>query len=265
MFGSHTIFFCFCLISVEINLLMIQVTRKFAFIFTVEDYMIDFRRSDIISFLSIAILTSFTNSAMSSSSSKQPIYNLRRYQPSDKQGIKDLFTANIEEEWGTRYHEGKYIDNARRYIDSVVCAEDSDLNNIETTYFVNGGYFYVLTCSFTSDGEDEYIVVGTCGLQRISDTEAELRRVCISKDHRSMGWGSKMVKLLMDRVKTHEEMANINKVVVSTIQHSVDGIDFYKTKHGFVDTIDKETGQPKTVKAHGTPINEVFMECKMDR
>ena len=55
------------------------------------------------------------------------------------------------------------------------------------------------------------------------------------------------------------------KVVVSTIEHSVDGIDFYKTKHGFVDTIDKETGQPKTVKAHGTPINEVFMESKIDR
>ena len=74
-----------------------------------------------------------------------------------------------------------------------------------------------------------------------------------------------MVKLLMDRVKTHEETANVNKVVVSTIEHSVDGIDFYKTKHGFVDTIDKETGRPKTVKAHGTPINEVFMECRIDR
>ena len=207
------------------------------------------------------MLTSFTMSL----SSKQ--FDLRRYQPSDKQGIKDLFTANIEEEWGTRYHNGKYIDNARRYIDSVVNDKDSDLNDIETTYFVNGGYFYVLTCSFTSDGEDEYedIVVGTCGLQRISETEAELRRVCMAKDNRSKGWGSKMVKLLMDRVQTHEEMANVNKVVVSTIEHSVDGIDFYKTKHGFVDTIDKETGRPKTVKAHGTPINEVFMECKIDR
>jgi len=198
-----------------------------------------------------------------SSSSKQPIYNLRRYQPSDKQGIKDLFTANIVEEWGVRYHDGKYIDNAQRYIDSVVNDEDSDMNNIEATYFVDGGYFYVLTCSY--DGEGECTIVGTCGLQRISDTEAELRRVCMSKDHRSKGWGSKMVKLLMDRVKTHEEMKSVNKVVVSTIEHSVDGIDFYKTKHGFVDTIDKETGRPKTVKAHGTPINEVFMECRIDR
>ena len=199
-------------------------------------------------------------------SSKQPIYNLRRYQPFDKQGIKDLFIANIEEEWGTIYHDGKYIENARRYIDSVVNDEDSDLNNIETTYFVDGGYFYVLTYTHNSDdGEDKCEVVGTCGLQRISNTEAELRRVCMAKDHRSKGWGSKIVKLLMDRVKTHEEMKSVNKVVVSTIEHSIDGIDFYKTKHGFVDTIDKETGRPKTVKAHGTPINEVFMECKIDR
>ena len=230
--------------------------------------MINLRRNSIITspilLIIFAILTSFTMSL----SSKQPIYNLRRYQPSDKQGIKDLFIANIVEEWGIRYHNGKYIDNARRYIDSVVNAKDSDLNNIETTYFVNGGYFFLLTCRFNSDNdavEDKCEVVGTCGLQRISDTEAELRRVYMGKDHRSKGWGSKMVKLLMDRIKTHEEMANVNKVVVSTIEHSIDGIDFYKTKHGFVDTIDKETGLPKTVKAHGTPINEVFMECKIDR
>lgn len=205
---------------------------------------------------------------MSSSSlpSNEPVYNLRRYQPSqDDQGIKDLFTNNIIEEWGTRYHNGIYIENAKRYIDSVVNDSDSDMNNIEQTYFCRGGYFWVLTyCANCDDGNREEIIVGTCGLQRISDTEAELRRVCMAQHHRSQGWGSKMVQLAMERVKTHEEMANVvQKVVVSTIEHSIDGIDFYKTKHGFVDTIDEKTGLPKKTKAHGTPINEVFMEYKI--
>jgi len=105
------------------------------------------------------------------------------------------------------------------------------------------------------------MLVGTCGLQRISDTEAELRRVCMAENHRSKGYGSRMAGLAMNRVKTHEDMQNVQKVIVSTIEHSLDGIAFYKTKHGFVDTINEQTGEPKKTKAHGTPINEVYMEC----
>ena len=223
-----------------------------------------------------------------SSSVVQPtVFNIRRYQPTDNQGIKDLFATNIQEEWGEVYHEGRYLSNAQRYIDSVVNdddATDSDLNNVERTYFCNGGYFWVLTCTITNstaeksdddnndtteEEKEEEIITGTCGLQRISNTEAELRRVCISKSHRSNGWGSQLVQLAMDRVKTHEEMKNVTKVIVSTIEHSVDGIDFYKTKHDFVDTIDECTRLPKITKGvHGTPIDEkgcceVFMEYKV--
>ena len=71
-----------------------------------------------------------------------------------------------------------------------------------------------------------------------------------------------MVSLAMERARTHDEIMAVDKVIVSTIEHSIDGIDFYKTRHGFVDTIDDD-GSPKRSKAHGTPINEVFMECKI--
>ena len=129
-----------------------------------------------------------------------PVYNIRRYQPSDNQGIKDLFATNIQEEWGEVYHEGRYLSNAQRYIDSVVNddATDSDLNNVERTYFCNGGYFWVLTCTSstisdksdadnindtTEEEKEEEIIIGTCGLQRISNTEAELRRVYVYQSH----------------------------------------------------------------------------------
>ena len=133
--------------------------------------------------ISISLFASSSISTMTSSlpSNNEPIYNLRRYQPSqDDQGIKDLFTNNLIEEWGTRYHDGIYIENAKRYVDSVVNDSDSDVNNIEQTYFCKGGFFWVLTYCANGDGnEKEEMIVGTCGLQRISDTEAELRRLFI--------------------------------------------------------------------------------------
>ena len=39
------------------------------------------------------------------------------------------------------HHDGKYLANAERYIDSVVRDESSDLNSIEKVYFAKGGYF----------------------------------------------------------------------------------------------------------------------------
>ena len=90
---------------------------------------------------------------------------------------------------------------------TVLSDVDSDLNHIEETYFCDGGFFWVLTCRMTTSGNDDHgdgggreddILVGTCGLQCISNTEAELRRVCISAKHRNKGWGSKLVSLAME-------------------------------------------------------------------
>jgi hypothetical protein len=66
-------------------------------------------------------------------------YNLRRYRPSDLLQVKTVFRANIEEEGGVRLcYDGRYIDNAKIYMDSVVSDPDSDLNNIDETYFQKG-------------------------------------------------------------------------------------------------------------------------------
>lgn len=192
-------------------------------------------------------------------------YNLRRYQSSDLDGVKQLFSDNIREEWRDTYHGGRYAENAERYIESVVSFPDSDMNTIEETYFGDtGGFFWVLTyCSCNDDEKSEgdgEVVVGTCGLQRISPTTAEIRRMCLANEHRRRGWGSKMLQIAVD----HALKAGIDKLVVSTIEHSIQGIDFYKTKNGFVDTIDGQTGSVKRSEVHGTPICEVFMECDIN-
>eukprot|EP00571_Detonula_confervacea_P013022 CAMPEP_0172312766 /NCGR_PEP_ID=MMETSP1058-20130122/18550_1 /TAXON_ID=83371 /ORGANISM="Detonula confervacea, Strain CCMP 353" /LENGTH=221 /DNA_ID=CAMNT_0013026311 /DNA_START=150 /DNA_END=815 /DNA_ORIENTATION=- len=214
-------------------------------------------------------------------------YTLRRYQATDLDQVKQIFASNIREEWGSIYHDGKYIANAERYIKSVVDDSDSDLNSIEETYFSGGGYFWVLTCQQEDDcqknddisKEEEAattakeIVVGTCGLQKLSPTTAEIRRMCLASNHRRKGWGSRMLQTAIEKARSSSDsgeeednrmVARVEKLVVSTIEHSLDGIDFYKKRNGFVDTLEEETGLPKKVKGvHGTPISEVFMEYKL--
>ena len=188
-------------------------------------------------------------------------YNLRRYQSSDLDGVKKLFADNIREEWRDTYHDGRYAENAERYIRSVVAPPDSDMNTIEETYFGDtGGYFWVLTCSNKDGGEE---VVGTCGLQRIDPSTAEVRRMCLAKQHRRKGWGTKMLQIAIQHATA--EMSGVDKLVVSTIEHSLEGIDFYKTKNGFVDTVDESTGTVRRSPVHGTPICEVFMEYPINK
>jgi hypothetical protein len=46
------------------------------------------------------------------------------------------------------------------------------------------------------------MIVGTCGLQRISSSVVELRRMCIAANHQSKGWGSKIIQKAIDRATT---------------------------------------------------------------
>lgn len=181
-------------------------------------------------------------------------YNLRRYQQSDQQALLDIFRRNIREEWGTRYHGGRYLANAEKYIEGVCSSPDSDLNSIEKVYFQAGGFFWTLV--FQSDGKER--VVGMCGLETLSSNVGELRRMCLLPDHRRMRWGSRMVQCIQNKARE----LGLEKIILSTPAHGADVLAFYK-RNGFVDTIDDTNGRPKRIEGlHGTPISEVFLEWK---
>lgn len=117
---------------------------------------------------------------------------------------------------GTRYHGGKYAIDAEGYIDIVCSTPDSDINTIEETCFEQrgcgggGGYFWVLV--FETDADSDNVVVRMVGLERISSSSSndnngnvdvdgngnnvvgDLWRMFLTKDHRSKGWGSKLVQ-----------------------------------------------------------------------
>ena len=151
------------------------------------------------------------------------------------------------------HHDGKYLANAECYIDSVVQDESSDLNSIEKVYFANGGYFWVLTAQDEDDA-----VVGCCGLEVISESEVELRRMCISRNHRQNGCGSNiMIPAIMKRAKA---MNGVQRITLSTPEHGTDTVIRFYKKNEFVDILDGDGNPKKALNIHGTPIHEVFLE-----
>ena len=183
--------------------------------------------------------------ASSTSPSSTPPYRLRRYEAKDVNGILAVFRANLVEEW-TKYHDGKYLPNAEKYIERCCCSDGSDLRNIEQVYFNRGGYFWVLV-------DADNVVCGTLGLEIVQSETAtgELRRMCLIPSLRRQGWGTKMFRLLQKEAET----MGLCKIVCSTPEHGNDVLDFYKSL-GFVDTGRREP-------IHDSPIQEVFLERSM--
>jgi len=188
-------------------------------------------------------------------------YKLRRYQPADKPFVIKIFCDNIREEWGELHHGGQYLPNAERYIRSVVDDDSSDLNSVDEVYFAKGGHFWTLT--HTTPQEDgsadsaTETVVGMCGLEVISETEVELRRMCIDRNHRRNGCGSQiMIPAMLERAKA---MDGVRRITLSTPEHGANVIRFYK-KNGFVDMLDGDGNPKRDLNIHGTPIHEAFLE-----
>jgi len=186
-----------------------------------------------------------TPSSSTGRSSTTPPYRLRRYEANDVDGILAVFRANLVEEW-TKYHGGKYLPNAEKYIERCCCSDDSDLRNIELVYFDGGGYFWVLA-------DADNVVCGTLGLEILESETAtgELRRMCLIPSLRRQGWGTRMFRALREEAET----MGLCKIVCSTPEHDNDVLDFYKSLD-FVDT-----GRRGLI--HNSPIQEVFLERNM--
>src|SRR5256885_860538 len=64
-----------------------------------------------------------------------------------------------------------------------------DLNDLQASYFDNGGTFLVLA--------DEERIVGTGGIKRLDEEICELKKMWIVGDYRAQGWGVKIAEELL--------------------------------------------------------------------
>lgn len=98
---------------------------------------------------------------------------------------------------------------------------DSDLLDIQTSYFAGGGTFDLLM-------NDSGQIVGSVGLCRVSDYVCELRKMYLAPETRGCGWGRR----LLDHALARAAELGFHRVVLETASVLYAAIALYE-RYGF--------------------------------
>ena len=104
-------------------------------------------------------------------------YNLRKFEPQDSQGVKNLILTILTREYP--FDRSAY--------------SDSDLDKIAETYSGSKDSFFVV--------EEKGEIVGTAGIKEDSADDALLRRLFVDPKHRRIGYGSGLLKIAIEFAK----------------------------------------------------------------
>ena len=104
---------------------------------------------------------------------------------------------------------------------------DSDLKDIEQSYFATNGYFLV------AQSEDE--IIGMIAIKPINDKVAEIKRFYVRKKFRRQGIGKQLLKTCLDYAKKQ----GFQKIILWTDIRYKEAQAFY-LKNGF-EAVDKRT------------------------
>lgn len=107
--------------------------------------------------------------------------------------------------------------------------KDQDLNNIESSYLSNNGFFGVVVHTNTN------YIVGCFGLFPVNDSTYELRKMYLLKEFRGTGLGR---FILETAIRTAREKHH-KKIILETISVLTTAIVLYK-RYGFTEIKPKE-------------------------
>lgn len=97
---------------------------------------------------------------------------------------------------------------------------DKDLDAIEESYFLNGGFFGVVEL----DNE----IIATLGIHKIDKDTCELRKMYCLPEHRGKGLGKRLIEFALTKAKA----LGYNHVILETASPLKEAIGLYK-KYGF--------------------------------
>ena len=97
---------------------------------------------------------------------------------------------------------------------------DIDLDDLESYYFNNGGYFGVVV--------ENGFIVATVGLYKVDDCTCELRKMYSSPSQRGKGLGKKLLTFSLDKARA----LGFTRITLETASPLVEAIGLYK-KFGF--------------------------------
>jgi len=107
--------------------------------------------------------------------------------------------------------------------------KDKDLNDIESSYLSDNGFFGVVVHTETN------LIVGCFGLYHVNDSICELRKMYLLKESRGMGLG----KLILDKAIVEAREKHYKKIILETISVLTTAIFLYK-QYGFTEIKPKE-------------------------
>lgn len=139
-------------------------------------------------------------------------YYLRPATNEDRAGIEGLVFAVLHE-------HGLKADPAKT---------DSDLHDIQASYFAGGGMFDLLV---NDSGE----IVGSVGLCRVDDSVCELRKMYLLPEARGCGWGRRLLEHALTRAVDLEfrrvvlETASVLRTAIAL--YELYGFQLYSSDH----------------------------------
>jgi len=164
------------------------------------------------------------------SSFKPPKYiftlMIRQFRKDDQSRCADLFSQGIRDVWIEFFVPDPSTDLVENYISGGL---HDDMADIQKYYLKPGSNFWVFE---DSNG----VVQGMVGLVKISNTEAELRRMSIAKNYRRTGLG----KSLVDNLEKFARENGYKKITLSVASHMPSEILTYWKKLGFSETFWKK-------------------------
>ncbi len=129
---------------------------------------------------------------------------LRKYLPGDENKVLTLVT-NVLSEYSLRIDPD---------------GTDSDLKNIDISYFKDGGVFKVLV-------ENE-LIIGSYGLYNIDNVNCELRKMYLNSAYRRKGLG----RLMMENAFKTAVSSGFKRMTLETNSVLKEAIELYK-RYGF--------------------------------
>jgi len=102
-------------------------------------------------------------------------------------------------------------------------ATDTDIKDIEQSYFKRGGMFYVLE-------EKDGSIIGAYGLYLLDKTTCELRKMYLHRSYRGKGLG----KLLLEEALSKARQIGFKRMTLETASVLKEAINLYKS-YGFIE------------------------------